>query len=92
MTCGVEFISSDQTRPIAKYNRYICYSNFDYKILLEEPLEIIETIWFNIVEGVDTSTSDKQFIEKIWQASIEYDYIPAEYDMLLMFVEVLHKF
>ena len=48
-------------------------------------MEIIETIWFNIGEGVDTFTSDKQFIEKIWQASIEHDYIPAEY-MLLMFV------
>ena len=85
MTCGVEFISSDQTRPIAKYN--IRYSNFDCKILPEEPVEIIETIWFNIGEGVDAFTSDKQFIEKIWQASIEHDYIPAEYDMLLMFVD-----
>ena len=42
---------------------------------------------FNIGEGVDTFTSDKEFIEKIWQASMEHDYIPAEYDMLLIFVD-----
>ena len=72
MTCGVEFISSDQTRPIATYN--IRYSNFDRKIPPEEPVEIIKAIY-------------KQFIEKIWEASIEHDYIPAEYGMLLMLVD-----
>ena len=42
---------------------------------------IMETIWLNIGEGVDTFTSDK-----IWQASIDHGYIPAEY-MLVMFVD-----
>ena len=72
--------------PITKYN--ICYSNFDDKILPDEPIEIIEIMmWFNMGEVVDTFTSDKQFIEKIVRASMEHDYLPAEYDMLLMVVD-----
>ena len=72
----------------AKFKKHA--SNFEDNILYDLPnddKELIVKIWSDVERVFNTIISNKRFFEKVWNAAVEHDYIPEEFESLLIFMD-----